>query len=392
MSTNLMAAHSQWASRPADERFWNLDDLRAALSDVRDRSFERTQKARAVRAEAVQMPGYDSPDLCLRGSRGPISLTHWSFNQLARYADAPADYLRRLPVPLAAECLNTGLARYDGDDVQLLLHKNGEPDWTVRSLTTAYSRLWNVDVINALVPATERGWIVPPARPAVDDPRARPATTSDIVPGQDGFGLAVKPGDLIAPAGVYASDRDMFVFLVHPERIVDTSGSGGLMRGVFVWNSEVGAGAFKVQTFLLEAVCGNHIVWGASDVQILRIVHKGDNFRDIGWKLSSQLGKFAEADTSAERLMIQRSRNHVLGKDRPETVETLFNQKALGLSKTIIEAAYSVAERFEHTAQAPPTTAWGFAHGLTRFSQSTPYADERAKLDAAAGRLLALAG
>ena len=29
------------------------------------------------------------------------------------------------------------------------------------------------------------------------------------------------------------------------------SGSGGLMRGVFLWNSEVGAGAFKVQTFLL---------------------------------------------------------------------------------------------------------------------------------------------
>jgi hypothetical protein len=334
MSTNLMAAHNQWASRPADERFWNLDDLRAALSDVRDRSYERPSGVSRVRAEAVNLPAYDSPDLCLKGSRGPITLTHWSLGQLCRYADAPADYLRRLPAPLAAQCLNSGLEKYRSDDVQLLLHRNGSDDFTLRSMTTAYSRLWNVDVVNALVPATERGWMVPPARPAGDDPRARPATIADIVPGQDSFGLAVRPGDLIAPAGVYASDRDMFVFLVHPERIIDT---GGLMRGVFIWNSEVGAGAFRVQTFLLEAVCGNHIVWGASDVQTLRIVHKGDNFKDIGWKLSSQLGKFAEADTSAERHMIQRARNHVLGKARQETVENLFNNKTIGLSKATIE-------------------------------------------------------
>ena len=107
MSTNLYSAHNQWMTRPADERFWDLDDLRAALADLRDRSFERTQKTRAVRAVA----GYDSTDLGLQGSCGPITLTHWSFNQLCSYAGAPASYLRQLPAPLAAECINTGPAR-----------------------------------------------------------------------------------------------------------------------------------------------------------------------------------------------------------------------------------------------------------------------------------------
>lgn len=388
MSMNLYAAHSQWMTRPADERFWSLHDLRAALADLRDRSFERTQKTRAVRAVA----GYDSPDLCLKGSRGPIALTHWSFNQLCSYAGAPASYMRQLPAPLAAECINTGLARYDGHDTQLLLHRNGDSDteWTVRSLTSAYSRLWNVDVVDGLMPALDRGSRVPPARPAVDDPRARPATAEDILPNQEDFALSVKVGGMIAPAGVYAGDRDMFIFLVIPNRVID-DGVKGLMRGVFVWNSEVGAGAFKVKVFYLENVCGNHIVWGAPGVQELRLVHKGDNFRDLCWKMARQLRGFADADTAAERTMILRARRHELGKDRAETIDTLFNNKALGLSRQVIEATYTVAEQYEHTALAPPNTAWGFVHGLTRYSQQTPYADERNRLDVAGGKLLALA-
>src|SRR4051794_1680780 len=133
--------------------------------------------------------------------------------------------------------------------------------------------------------------MVPPARPFRDDPRARPATPADIVPGQDAFGLAVKVGDIIAPAGCYASDRDAFIFMVNPERVIDVDGSGGLMRGFFLYNSEVGAGAFRVQAFYLEAVCSNHICWGAKGLHTFRLVHKGDNFRDFGHRLSRELGQ-----------------------------------------------------------------------------------------------------
>ena len=76
------------------------------------------------------------------------------------------------------------------------------------------------------------------------------------------------------------------------------------MRGVFVWNSEVGAGAFKVQCFYLEAVCGNHIVWGAKGVQTLRLVHKGNNFNGIGYKLSRELRALTDQNTTAERDMV----------------------------------------------------------------------------------------
>jgi hypothetical protein len=167
------------------------------------------------------------------------------------------------------------------------------------------------------------------------------------------------------------------------------------MRGFFVWNSEVGAGAIRAQTFLLENVCGNHIVWGASQVRSFRTVHRGDGaigtFRD---RLGKQLRDLSRLDTSAEVGMLTAARKFVLGKNREEVVEFATNAKNLGLSKTDAEAAFTWSERWEHTALAPPNTAWGYAHGLTRYSQSPEvshgYADARSSLDAAGGKLLAM--
>jgi hypothetical protein len=397
VSTNLMAASRQWAIRPNDERFWSIADLQAAMKEVKASGSERTPYVRSMRALAFDEPGYDTPDLRIGSTSGgpTIKLTHWSLGQLARYSAAPAEYIRSLPAPLAAECLNHGLAARGDQAASILLHRNPDTSQTLRSMTTErYSRLWNADLVNALTPAIDNGWIIPPARPTRDDSRARAATLADIVPGQDAFGLSVKVGDMISPAGVYASDHDMFLFMVNPDRVLDMNGSRGLMRGIFLWNSEVGAGAFKVQTFLLEAVCGNHIVWGASDVRTFRKVHKGNNFSDMGSfgrDMSRSLVAYADRDTTVEMGMVKAAPSYFLGKDEAETKKALFANKSLGLSQTVIDVTYTVAEKWEHTAQAPPTTAWGFVHGLTRYSQETPYADERAKLDTAAGKLLALA-
>jgi len=46
---------------------------------------------------------------------------------------------------------------------------------------------------------------------------------------------------MISPAGIYASDHDMFSFLVNEEYRIDDGSDGGLARGFFVQNSEVGA-------------------------------------------------------------------------------------------------------------------------------------------------------
>jgi hypothetical protein len=379
-------------SRPADERFWSLKELQDTLIARNQRTTEVNMPMKEIRAVVIKGGdgASENGDLCVIGRRNkPAQLSHFAFNQLAGVCEFPANPLRSLKPETAALVLNERLSTLPDDtNAQVLVYQNGTT--LVRSITRDLSRLWNLEIVNRLIPATQNGWMVPPARPNGPDPRARPATEKDILPNQDDFGLSVKVGDMIAPAGVYEGDRDMFIFLVNPSRVID-DGMKGLMRGVFIWNSEVGAGAFKVRTFLLENVCGNHICWGASKVVDLRMVHRGDKIKDFGSKMVVQLREYADGTSLEEEMMVKKSRTFVLGKDRAEVIDNLFNNKQVGLTKRDIEDAFDTAERWEHTAKAAPTTAWGFVHGLTRFSQTKVFADQRNELDKAGGRILALA-
>jgi hypothetical protein len=371
--------------------FWGLDDLLSHLSAERHAARESRREIKNIRIEAVPVAGFDSPDLrLLVDNELPegLSFTHWSFGQLSAVSEAPASYLRRLPADITSTNLNHGLRR-DGLPDTLQFLANGETR-QLRSITRDYTRFWNDDLVSALGPALDRGWRVPPARPATDDPRARAATDDDILTNQADFGLSVKVGDMIAPAGVYCGDRDLFVFLVQPDRIID-DGNQGLMRGVFLWNSEVGAGSFKVRSFLLENVCGNHIVWGASDIQETRFRHRGNRILTASREMTAQLRDYADASAIVEEDMIRKSRAFVLGKDRDETVERVQGIKSIGVTRAEIEEAYQSAVHWESVAKSPPTTAWGFVHGLTRLSQREQYGDQRNRMDRAGGKLLALA-
>src|SRR5262249_2490168 len=156
-------------------------------------------------------------------------------------------------------------------------------------------------------------------------------------------------------------DRDLFVFLVHPERIID-DGNKGLMRGDFLWNFEVGAGAFKVRTFYLENVCGNHIVWGASEVREIKVRHRGDRILSANREMADPLRSYADAHASVEEEMIRSSRHYSLRENREGTIKTVHGIKSIGVTLAEIEAAYESAERWEAVAKAALTTAWGFVH------------------------------
>jgi hypothetical protein len=388
MSRNLYEAHRQWSSRSADERYWNLKELANTLQIERTACNEKKVPIKSL----VAVP--EGEDIHLKGPRGgQVELTNWSFGQLCVKAEAPSAYLRELPSTIAAQCLNHGLRRIDESAEATVLLRSQENKDDLRSCraitSTDYSRIWDTDVVKSILPALDHGWITPPARPAVDDPRARKATKNDILPNQGSFNLSVREGDMIAPAGIYRGDRDMFLFLVNPERIIDDGNNGGgLMRGVFITNSEVGKASFRVMTFLLETVCGNHICWGASELSELRMVHRGTANRRFGHEMALKLRKYNDAGCVTEERMIIAAKRHELGVDRDQVIESIFGWKQLQMTKKDAEGAFAMAEKWEKTAGAPPTTTWGFVHGLTRYSQLSPYADERLRLDRVGGKLL----
>lgn len=372
----LMQAHKQWSERPADERFATLAELHDATKRYRETSGERSVPWSSLRVEAQ-----DEEVILTRGAT-PSRLTHWSFGQLASRVGAPAGYLRGLPPTLAAQNLNHGLAHgAPAGDAQMLMHSNGS--LLCRALTTEkYTRIWNDEVAQRLQ-SLPTSWKVPPAAPVNPRyPGARLATEADIIAGMEG-GIQIRPGDTIAPAGIYASDHDLFVFLVNTERQIQDGTAQGLFRGVFVENSEVGASAFKVTAFLLRGVCGNHIVWGASSVSTISIRHVGAADRRFGRELVASFQRFADDSASGIEARIVEAKALRLGDTKDAVLDAVF--KKLDLSRKALETGYDAVKRSE---DGDPRTAWGLVQGLTRASQETPYADERARLDKAAAKIL----
>lgn len=386
---NLHAAANQWANRPADERFGSLEELRDATLAHRRASKKADVKTGSLRVEST---GRGNGLQLVGTNGGRCDLTHWSFGQLSQRAGAPAEYLRSLPAELAAQNINHGLARLDSDHDSRLLFGRNETGLTLRALTSdGYTRIWNHEVAAALIPLQSQGWRVPPARPALpNQPGTRKATAADVLRVGAGGGAKINVGDPIAPAGLYASDHDMFAFMINEDRRIDDGSEGGLCRGFFAMNSEVGAASWKWRTFLFRGICGNHIVWSASNVQEIRIVHRGDadeRYREV---LATELRKYADSSIAADVARIAAAKSCVIGDTRDEVIEALYTRKILPRVK--LEAAYNFAvDEAEIHAAGSPRTAWGFAQGLTRLSQEFPYADARAEIDRAAGKVLALA-
>jgi hypothetical protein len=374
----LFKAHNQWKTRPQDERFKSVVALHSACSAHRRVAVEADVSYKNLRVEA------QGEEINLVGKAGtPAKLSHWAMGQLCQRAGAPASYLRELPATLAAQNLNHGLkARSDespNDSAKLMLHQNG--GYTLRAVTGEnYSRIWNADVTERLVRLQE-------ANPNWQNPKAYKI----LSPAKNG-GWPALTGEL-EPAGLYASDHDMFAFLVDESKTIEGSPKG-LNRGFFVWNSEVGASSFGVMTFLYDRVCGNNIVWGASNVTEMRIRHVGNADTRAFHQLGVELKRYADSSTSEVEAQIAYARKYQLGATKEQALDGLMNAigklKLTNISRGRAEDALSLAEKREDR-YGNPYSLWGAIGGLTEASQSIPHMDTRMKIERDAGKLMKVA-
>lgn len=382
--TNLVQASREWASRPADQRFWTLADLYA-----RSKQYAEESVVKPVSLSECQVVPLAGDDMGLSGPEGGVAtFQHYSFGQLCGMAQAPTGYLRGLPAPIASACLNNGLQQIPGSQV-LLFHKNG--GLQLRCITsTEYSRIWNYQVAElALALEENEGWRTPPARPCgLENIPVRKATQADVLRVSAHRELGIRVGDDISPSGLYVSDHDCFIFQVNEDHPIDAGGGEMLHRGVFWSNSEVGDAKFRGTMFLYDTVCGNHIVWGAKVVAEINIVHKG-NAQEMFRMAMAQATATIQAGASDDEKRIQKAKMFELGPGKDQVVKLVFG-KDWGLSKTECESAYVLASRHAEEHGTEPNTAWGYAAGITRLSQGQ-YADKRVAMDRVAGRVMELA-
>src|SRR5205823_4963834 len=156
----------------------------------------------------------------------------------------------------------------------------------------------------------------------------------------------------------------------------------GLFRGFMLRNSDVGAAALTLDLFLFRAVCANHLIWGFQHVAGFRRRHVGASIQEA-WTTSLEgVCATLDADTAADRALLQRATTQELGPTPAAVLEAVVRR--LDVSQKQAAEAYTLAETYEPN----PRSVWGYAQGLTRLSQRTPWQDGRFALDRAASRLI----
>jgi hypothetical protein len=365
----ITRASREWWTRPDDERYLTLDEL---------------HRATLRRAELCEARTVCNKDLLVRGNAeaggelylahedfGFLHPTHWSLGQLATISHTPARWIREVaPLPtgpaIAAHAINLGLRHLaECAEVQLVKvpHMPGLRDGNLRCIVGPdYGRIYDHEVVRAVMDTNEDGrWHVPAASYQTKNPKR--ATT------------------------LYASDRDVFVFLVDERNPVSIRVGGtvrNLFRGFMVWNSEVGHHKFGFMTFLYDFVCDNRTVWGAREVKEVSIKHTKNAPERFLREVRPMLRAYAEASVHDVEAKLQRAADMKVGTSDEEVMAWLrrheFKEKE---SRKIVETAKA--------EEGGARTVWELVNGGTAVARTIPYNDDRVALEKRVSGLLRLA-
>ena len=367
---------SEWFSRPDDERFLSLTELHAAVQARAERATTRTVETREVRVEASR-DNAERLALLLPGRDQPVTPTHWSFGQLASLVGAPAGYLRQLPASLAGINMQHGLLSHRAELMKTLETEDGRVE--LRAVTGPdYGRIWDHELVAAVMKIAGNGtgdtrWKVPGLldwstmtyNPLVDI--TRDTTT------------------------LYASDRDVFLFLVDDLHPIEAgrlpNGDPDLFfRGFYCWNSEVGSKTLGMASFYLRAVCMNRNIWGAEGFEEISIRHSKFAANRFAHEAAPALENFASSSPAPFMAGIKAARERIVAR-KDEDRETFLRKRGFSRGETEKIIA-TVLQEEGH----PPASIFDFVQGITALAREKPHQDARLELEGKASKLLAAAG
>ena len=359
--TQVSSVSSQWFNRPDDQRFLTLDDLIVAVKARSDTSEAVPVDLGAV---AFDVDETGNIQMGLNGNKSPLN--NWSFGQVSGLLRAPAGYLRSLPPELAAVNLKMGASMHGTGE--LLAYVRDDPDSglnEVRAVTSAtYGRIQDYEVAKAVQKVAKTGdWKVPGEmrqlgvyNPSVDVTKEN--TT------------------------LYASDRDVFLFLVDDQNPIEIAPDDPMFRGFYVWNSEVGSKTFGIATMYLRAVCCNRILWGVEQFQEIVLRHTAGAPARFYDEAGPALESFAAGDAKKVVTAVKKAKRAKVAKTEEEQIEFL-----LGLNFSA-KAAGEIVKISEVEEGHPPRSAWDMAQGITAYARSIPNQDRRIETEKVASKLL----
>jgi len=367
---------SEWFSRPDDERYLSLTGLYAAVRARADRATARTVETRALRIEASR-DNAERLTLAVPGRDEPVAPTHWSYGQLCNLVGAPASYMRQLPAPLAGINLQHGLLSHRAELVKTLEADDGRVE--LRAVTGPdYGRIWDHELVEAVMRIAGNG---------TGDTRWK-------VPGLlDWSTMTHNPFVEVTKntTTLYASDRDVFLFLVDDAHPIEAgrlrNGDPDLFfRGFYAWNSEVGSKTLGIASFYLRAVCMNRNIWGAEGFEEISIRHSKFAGHRFAHQAAPALARFADSSPMPFIAGIRAAREAIVA--RKDEDREMFLRKR-GFSKP--ETEKIIATVLDEEGRLPESV-FDFVQGITALARDKPHQDARLELEGRASKLLASVG
>lgn len=372
-STNS-AVQSQWFSRPNDQKFLSITDLYKHVKYEADLSKSNIIDFRTIKTQ-TSTKDPNTLKFLLPTSDVPIEAeaTHWSFGQMATLLGAPAGYLRKLPATIAGINLQYMANNFRSEMVKTYIRQNGKTE--IRAVTgPEYGRILDAEVVEAVQKIAGNGigdthWKVP-----------------GVLNWQKGTYNPDAP-ITIESTTLFASDRDVFMFLVDDRRPIEIGtlpdGSPDLVfRGFYVWNSEVGSKTFGIATFYLRGVCQNRMLWGVEGYNKMVLKHS----KNAPMRFSAEAAPILEAfsNTSTERFIegVKTAKTTLVAKTDDDR-ETFLTNSGFTKSETkkIIESVLS-------EEQKAPESIWDFVQGITAVARTQGHQDHRIDMEKKAGKLL----
>jgi len=376
----------QWAQRPDDQRFLSLSDMRGQVARWAEES-----TAQVFKPGQLTMHGVGKTGMVLEADGKAMEVSHYAFDQLAEIARVPANYARRIDPALAALNLNYGLRANEQKEQAIYFRQPAPPAYDpdvgapmpfqatlLRGITgPRYGRIYDRDVVDAVMKIAGNGtgdthWKVP-----------------GTIDWTSSHGVSYNPQVDITKQNttLYASDRDIFLFLVDDMNPIEVgklaSGAPDLMfRGFYVWNSEVGDKTFGVATMYLRGVCQNRNLWGVEGFNEVTFRHTAGAPERFASDAAPALETFAQSATSKLIDGVAKAKGAVVSTTDEDRLEFLAK---LGFS--LKQAKELIATAVAEEGQ-PPVSVWDHAQAITARARYEPFQESRLAMERIAGELL----
>jgi hypothetical protein len=376
------AVSSNWYSRPDDQKFLSLDDMLAYKKIDAQNMVSRT-----VDTHKIKVIGeYDEA----HPSRGDVRIeylddnnrehnntpTNWSFGQLSQLAGAPSGYLRDLPAPLAADCLQWGLKYNRGKELIKVFGHSAENGELRAATGPDYGRIYDWEILE-------------PIKNLVDQSGGRWKVPGMMIGSRDGMAIYDPEVPVTASTTtLFASDRDVFVFLVDDRNPIEigklSTGEPDLMfRGFYAWNSETGSKTAGIAAMYLRGVCMNRNLWGVENFHEIKIRHTKFAPDRFAQEARPALQSFANGSAATFLEGVRAAKAVKVATTDDERLEFLV--KRAGLSGRM---AKSAAARHLAEEGRPVETVWDVAQAITAIARDIPHQDARIDCERKAGMLL----